>query len=113
MPTKQRRCPVSSWKGFDARLDRLLAEVDGALGRLRPEKGLTAEEAIAKDPVLNFKRLWEAVLAGRLHPIRDGQEVVWDSPPTFREFMLDHGYEGPPDSTWIHEDAEAWEMDAQ
>jgi len=45
------------------------------VGRRRhdPRPGLlTAAEAIARDPILNYKRLWEAELGGRLHPMRNG-----------------------------------------
>ncbi|MFI5283545.1 MAG: hypothetical protein ACHQ0J_10535 [Candidatus Dormibacterales bacterium] len=80
--------------------------------RNRLPRLLTAEEAIARGPaVLNYKRLWEAELAGRLHPFRDGHPLVRDEKPTFREFMESHGFEGPPDATWIIEDSAAWQAD--
>lgn len=81
--------------------------------RADPVRGLTAAEAVARHPILNFKRLWEAELAGRLHPMRDGQPFVRDGKPTFREFMESHGFEGPPGPTWATEDASAWQADAR
>ncbi len=73
--------------------------------------GLTLEQA--RNFGLTFKDIWQAVRAGRIRPFDsiNGETRQSIGALSFREFMAENGYEGPPGETWAPEDTAAWETD--